>query len=268
MHLETPSGTLHFEDTGGEATTLVLTHGLGGSLANWDDLCARLEGTARIVRWDVPGFGSSPALESPTPAGWARALCDLLDHLAIEQAVICGISMGGVIAQRFALDYPERTQALVPISTSSMVGEAAAASWLARADEVERVGLARVFEASGGPALSYAPSFRASHAEEIAEAAALTAESNDPRSYAAACRAVARYDYTDELAAVRCPTLILQGLEDRLTPPGGSVIMSRQIRGSRLELIEDCGHGIPTEKPERTAELLSELLQSLDASGR
>ena len=65
-----------------------------------------------------------------------------------------------------------------------------------------------------------------------------------------ACRAVSDIDYTADLATITCPTLILQGLEDALTPPGGSVIMSRQIEGSRLVMLENCGHGIPTERPD------------------
>lgn len=157
--------------------------------------------------------------------------------------------MGGVVSQRFALDFPDRTRALILISTSSEVNERAEAGWNARADLIERDGLAKALTPTG-PALSYGKEYRERHAEEIAESARLTIERNDPACYAAACRAVSNIDYTADLETISCPTLILQGLEDALTPPGGSVIMSRRIEGSRLRMLENCGHGIPTERPD------------------
>jgi len=157
--------------------------------------------------------------------------------------------MGGVVSQRFALDFPDRTRALILISTSSEVNERAEAGWNARADLIERDGLAKALTPTG-PALSYGKEYRERHADEILESARLTIERNDAASYAAACRAVSDIDYTADLATITCPTLILQGLEDALTPPGGSVIMSRRIDGAHLVMLENCGHGIPTEKPD------------------
>ncbi len=183
------------------------------------------------------------------PETWASDLTAVLDEVGADGAVIGGISMGGVVSQRFALDFPERTRALILISTSSEVNERAAAGWNVRADVVERDGLAKAL-APTGPALSYGKEYRERHAADIAEAARLTIERNDAACYAAACRAVSDIDYTADLATINRPTLILQGLEDALTPPGGSVIMSRRIPGSRLVMLENCGHAIPTERPD------------------
>ena len=169
--------------------------------------------------------------------------------------------MGGVIAQRFALDFPEMTRALILISTSSEVGPAARDAWRARAALVEREGLAAAL--TPGPALSYSQAYREGHAETIEAAIGTTVASNDPSSYAAACRAVADYTFTAELSAISCPALILQGLSDELTPPGGSVIMARAIPGARMEFIADCGHAIPTEQPEMTFQHLKAFLQAL-----
>ncbi len=248
MKLDTGETTLNCELVG-DGPAVVFTHGLGGSLESWRPAAERLRDRYRVLTWDVRGFGASD--RNPvglSPRLWAADLSALLRALEIERAVIAGISMGGVIAQRFALDHPQQTRALIAISTSSKVGEQARSGWLARAEQVEKLGLATVLAASGGPALSYGKRYRDAHAEEIAAAARLTAERNDPACYAAACRAVSDYDYTAELGAIRCPTLILQGLDDRLTPPGGSVIMSRSIPHARLEMFEECGHSIPTER--------------------
>ena len=72
---------------------------------------------------------------------------------------------------------------------------------------------------------------------------------NDPAAYAATARAFGSYAWTGELGGVRAPTLILQGLEDGLTPPGGSVILSRGIPRARLVMVPGAGHNLPLEMP-------------------
>ena len=234
----------------GSGPVVALTHGLGGHLDSWEPTVAALQDRYTVLTWDVRGFGSSAKRpDDLSPEVWASDLAGLLDEVGADDAVIAGISMGGVISQRFARDFPARTRALILISTSSEVNERAEAGWNARADVIERDGLAKAL-APTGPALSYGKEYRERHAEDIAEAARLTIERNDAASYAAACRAVSNIDYTADLETITCPTLILQGLEDAVTPPGGSVIMSRRIQGSRLVMLENCGHWIPTERPD------------------
>ena len=234
----------------GSGPVVVFTHGLGSHLDAWEQTAATFRDRYTVLTWDVRGFGDSDRRpETMAPETWASDLAAVLDEVGADEAVIGGISMGGVVSQRFALDFPNRTRALILISTSSEVNERAAAGWNARADIVERDGLAKAL-APTGPALSYGKEYRERHAEDIAEAGRLTIERNDAACYAAACRAVSDIDYTADLETVTCPTLILQGLEDALTPPGGSVIMSRRIPGSRLVMLENCGHAIPTERPD------------------
>ena len=241
--------TLRYQ-VAGSGPVVALTHGLGGHLDSWAPTVATLQDRYTVLTWDARGFGRSAKrpddLSSET---WASDLAGLLDEIGADDAVIAGISMGGVISQRFALDFPDRTRALILISTSSEVNERATAGWNARADLIERDGLGPALTPTG-PSLSYGKEYRERHADDIAEATRLTIERNDPACYAAACRAVSDIDYTADLAAITCPTLILQGLEDALTPPGGSVIMSRRIRGARLIMLEHSGHGIPFERPD------------------
>ncbi len=235
----------------GSGPVVALTHGLGGHLDSWEPTVATLQDRYTVLTWDVRGFGrSAKRPDDLSPETWASDLAGLLDEIGADDAVIAGISMGGVISQRFALDFPDRTRALILISTSSEANERATAGWHARADLIELDGLGPALTPTG-PSLSYGKEYRERHADDIAEAARLTIERNDPACYAAACRAVSDIDYTADLATITCPTLILQGLEDGLTPPGGSVIMSRRIRGARLIMLEHCGHGIPAERPDR-----------------
>ena len=73
---------------------------------------------------------------------------------------------------------------------------------------------------------------------------------SDPSCYAKAALAMSNYNYNAELDRICCPTLIIVGDEDILTPPGGSVRMSRLIPGSKLVILKGCGHVPYVEEPE------------------
>ena len=253
---------LHYEQEG-QGSDLVLIHGLGGSLQEWDSFMPELSRTHRVLRWDVRGFGQSDKPAGPyTPQLFARDLAGLVRTLGIAKTHVAGISMGGVIAQRFALDYPELLSSLTLISTSSEVSEAARAAWEKTATIIEQRGFSSNTEAAQRV---FAPSFAKSSPHAIQAMAERTA-ANDPRAYAAAARAIGSYNWTAELGRIQAPTLILQGREDVLTPPGGSVKLSRGIPRARLLMIPDCGHVVPVEKPLLFQQTLLAFLAGVDFS--
>jgi 3-oxoadipate enol-lactonase len=230
----------------GDGTPLVLTHGLGDDLRFWDGVASELAKYHLLLRWDVRGFGASDKPAGPYSAAlFAADLAALLDVLGLERAHVGGISMGGVIAQRFALDHPNRVRSLVLTSTSSEVGPRGMANWQRLADSIERRGFGT---SAHDASRSFSAGFAARQPEIVAAAGRQTA-TNDPRAYAAAARAMSDYHWTAELARLRAPVLILQGLEDQLTPPGGSVRMNRALPASRLLMIPDTGHNVPLEQP-------------------
>jgi pimeloyl-ACP methyl ester carboxylesterase len=238
---------LHYELAGESGPLVVLTHGLGGRLDFFAPHVDALTARHRVLRWDLRGAGGSETPPGPySPTLFAQDLAALLEALGENGAYVVGHSGGGVVAQRFALDFPERTRGLVLASTSSEVGEKASAAWHRLADTIERDGF--------GPAdrepdpRGFGPAFAAAHPDVVRELAARTRE-NDPRAYAASARAFGAYNWTDELERVTAPTLILQGLADRMTPPGGSVILSRRLPSARLVMVPDAGHNLPIEMP-------------------
>jgi pimeloyl-ACP methyl ester carboxylesterase len=230
----------------GSGSDLVLIHGLGADLHIWDGEAADFARFHRVLRFDVRGFGASDKPPGPySPALFARDLDRLCGACGIDSAHVLGISMGGVIAQRFALDCPARVRSLVLVSTSSEVGTKSIAAWQRLADFIEREGFdARTADASR----AVSPAFAVRHPEVVADLGRRNAAC-DPKGYAAAARAVSDYNWTAELPRVLVPTLILQGLEDQLTPPGGSVKMSRAVPHARLLLLADAGHNLPIEQP-------------------
>src|SRR5262245_40686774 len=140
MHVIVDGLRLHYSQEG-QGTELFFIHGLGGSLHDWDACIAEFARHHRVSRWDARGCGESdkppgpysPQLFAHDLAGWFRA-CE------IPRAHIAGISMGGMIAQRFALDFPEHVTSLTLMSTSSEVGPQAQAAWEKTASVIEQRG--------------------------------------------------------------------------------------------------------------------------------
>ena len=251
---------LHYEQEG-QGTDLLLIHGLGMSLRDWDQCTPGLAKHHRVLRVDVRGFGQSDKPLGPySPQLFARDVAGVMRACQITCAHVVGISMGGVIAQRLGLHFPELVQSMTLISTSSEVNAQAQADWEALATGVERQG----FSAAEGMAdRLHAASFTQAYPERVRHRQRLTA-ANDPQAFAAAARAVSAFNWTADLKRVQVPTLILQGLEDVLTPPGGGVKMSRSLPQSRLLLIPECGHFVPDEKPDVFTTALLAFLAEVD----
>jgi len=231
----------------GQGTDLILIHGLGGSLHDWDTIAPVLTQHHRVLRWDVRGCGKSDKPAGPySPQLFARDLTEICRTVGISRAHVAGISMGGVIAQRFVLDSPELVRSLTLMSTSSEVGEQAQKAWRKMADSIEQRGF------SANPdfaARIFTPGFAQANPEQVKTMAERMA-TNNPHAYAAAARAIGAFNWTAELGRIHVPTLILQGRDDVLTPPGGAVKLSRGIVHSRLLMLPECGHVMTMEKTE------------------
>jgi len=237
---------LRYALAGDGPRAVVLTHGLGSDLEFWTPHVEALAKHYRVLRWDLRGAGGSARPPGPySPALFAQDLAALLDRLEIGEAHVVGHSGGGVVSQRFALDFPARVRSLVLVSTSSEVNERASRAWQRLADVVEQRGFG--IDAGAEPR-GFSAAFAAARPDVVAELTRRT-RANDPAAYAATARAFGSYAWTAELGGVRAPTLIVQGLEDALTPPGGSVILSRGIPRSRLLMVPGAGHNLPLEMP-------------------
>lgn len=252
---------LAFRQEGSSGPAIVLVHGLGGSRRSWDALVPLLAREARVLVPDLRGCGESSRGEAPyTLARAADDILGLVRGLQWSPVVLVGHSLGGVIVQEIITRNPAEVAAAVLVSTSSRLGEQATANWLRLADAVERKGLSDSPQAA---ARGYSARFVAEHPDVVAEHARRSA-ATDRRVYAEQARAASAYRYDEQLAAVRCPVLVLQGLDDRMTPPGGSVLLHRALpAGNRLEMIEGAGHNLPLEAPEAVARLILDFVHGL-----
>ncbi len=249
---------LSYETYGDSGEWLVLCHGLGAGLRSMRAPAQRLSDKYRVLIWDNRGIGDSdvaPEGQGYTIAEHARDLANLMDALGIDRALIQGTSWGGVLALRFALDFPEKTRALIVDSSSAEVNERAAQNWITRGEIMLK----------GGPeAARSAPS-------GLTDAGARTdtpvrqvppGPPPDPRAYYETCKAIASLlesPMTPELARLDVPTLAIVGENDQVAGVGGTVKLSRVIPGARLVIVKDCGHGVIGQAPDVFREALEEL---------
>ncbi|MFD7499139.1 alpha/beta fold hydrolase [Streptomyces sp. NPDC059832] len=237
---------------------LVLGPSLGTSRRIWDAHRDFLNGRFRVLRYDLPGHGSSPtaALGHPAPgattvARLADSVLELVDQQGRDTFAYAGISLGGAIGIQLALAYPGRVTALGLICTSAHFGGRTA--WRERADLVRRSGMA--------------PLVRSSPSRWFAEPA--TADSPfgrtlldgltrvEPDGYAACCEALATFDVRTDLHTLGAPTWVLGGTRDVATPVEHARELADAIPRADLR-IADCGH-LAVEAPEAVEALLCEL---------
>jgi 3-oxoadipate enol-lactonase len=253
----TADARIHVEVHGSAAgAPIVLIHGLGGNVRSWGATAAALGRARRVAVVELRGCGESErgsaAITIPTLADDVAAV---IDHLAAGRCHLVGHSLGGVVAQDLLVRHPQRCAGAVLVSTSSKVGSQAAEGWRRLADVVEQRGA--VGEA--GSARAFSAAFAADHPDVVTEQGQISA-SADPKVYAAQARAASAYDYSEALVAVENPVLVLQGLADRMTSPGGSVLLSRALPHSQLELVEGVGHNLHIEMGDRFVDVVLDFL--------
>ncbi len=112
----------------GSGPALVLLHGIGGSLAAWDQVLPQLaRAGAHVIALDLPGHGGSGRSHGDYSLGsLACTVRDLMDHLDLDRAVLVGHSLGGGIAMQFTYQFPERVEGLVLVASGGLGREASA----------------------------------------------------------------------------------------------------------------------------------------------
>jgi 3-oxoadipate enol-lactonase len=231
----------------------VLGNSLGTSRAVWDPQVPALAAHFRLLRYELPGHGGSPAPAGPyTIAQLGGAVRALMDVHGVDRAAYCGISLGGMVGMWLAATTPERISALGLICTSAYLPPAS--GWLARADLVREAGMASI----RGPSIGrwFAPAF-ARREPGVAAAFGADLERTDPGGYAGCCAAIAAMDLRPHLADIIAPTIVIAGTDDSATPPAhGALIAIRAGGNARLRVIRGAAHLANVAAPGEVAALL------------
>ena len=247
--IDTGGIRMAYELSGPEgAPVACLNHCFGSDLHYWDRHLAAFEGF-RVLRYDTRGHGGSDAPSGPY---WLEMLAadvaGLQDALGIERVHFCGVSLGGQIAQTFALDYPERIASLLLVNTTCEYSEDQVALWRARARQVLEEGI---------EALHAALMARWFTDEAVAEQPpgyrymADAIRRFPPRSFAAAVEAMCHLHTTPRLPRIAAPTLVIGTPEDPGAPREVTEKMARLIPNASLEWLTPGRHLASLEHPER-----------------
>jgi 3-oxoadipate enol-lactonase len=242
----------------GPGDPVLLLHGIGGSADSFTDQFAALSAGHRVVAWDAPGYARSADPETaPGMAGYAAAAAALLRERGAAPAHVVGVSWGGVIATRLALDHPEVVRSLVLVDSTRGSGRTAeqATAMRRRAAELADVGAAAFAQARAPKLVS------AEAPKELAERVA-TAMARSIRlpGYAYAAASMAETDHSDVLGRLSVPTLVIAGDRDVVTGVAESQAIAADIPGARLRVIEGAGHLSNVERPDEFNRLVLEFL--------
>jgi 3-oxoadipate enol-lactonase len=246
----------HYELSGpSDAPALVLANSLGTSTAMWDPQVAALSERFRVVRYDHRGHGGSPLPPSPYDIGdLGRDVVELLDHLEIERASLCGVSLGAMVGMWLGAHAPERIERLVLCCTAAHLPPAPA--WADRAAAVRAAGTtAVVADAVLGRWLT--PDGAARDPQRLARRRAMLV-ATPAEGYAACCGVIERLDLRGELASIAAPTLAIAGAEDPATPPPYLREIADGIAGARLEVLEGAAHLANLERADAVTRLIVE----------
>jgi pimeloyl-ACP methyl ester carboxylesterase len=249
MYLSTNGTRLYYIDVGQPSgPPIVLVHGFPLSHEMWTSQIEVLKNVYRVVAWDLRGQGRSEVGDGQfTLEFLVDDLIALLDHLKIEQAVLCGLSMGGYVCLRTVERNTQRVSGLILCDTKSEADSNEAK--LARGASIKAIKRNGI-EAYSDAFLKGALSPTSLRDRNVVETMAKIIRQNHALGLCGTLLALAgRTDTTSFLSKIEVPTLILVGEQDTITPPEHSRRMQSLIQSSTLQIIPQAGHMTNMENP-------------------
>ena len=239
----------------GSGTPLVLTHGYSASLEMWLEQVPPLSAKYRLVMYDSRGHGKTTAPADMEQYSLARDyVADelaLMDHLGIEQAYIGGLSMGGMIAQEFAIQHPDRVKALLLFDTGPGMGAVAQdAERMAQFTKMREMmqtiartkGMSAIIDAMRNSPLAMSAATRGTVIPDSVRRHVDNMKQMSVDGYLGGSKAMQDWPGSlDRLHEIAVPTLVLVGEQDNLL--AASRAIHSKIAGSRFVLLRNSGHG-------------------------
>lgn len=251
-------GHLHYEELGCGQPVLLI-HGFTNYGLAWaPQLAVLVHAGYRVILPDLHGHGASaPAKSLCTVADLAADMVGLLDHLAVDCAALCGLSLGGMVALQLTLEWPDRVAAaVVANSRSSFVGpemRAMVDGWTALL--LQEDGARKRLRATW-PMLVNEPFQNSPTGNAVFEAWARVLEHVPGSSLCHVARGMNRFDLRRGLGSVRAPVLVISGEHDRLFSPDHGRDISSEIAGSKFAVISGAGHLSNLDSPDEFNQLL------------
>lgn len=252
-------GAMIYWDEQGQGEPLLLIMGLGVSSHMWYRTRPLLAERFRTIALDNRGVGQSDVPPGPYSIPlMASDAAAVLDAAGVESAHVFGISMGGMIAQEFALQYPKRVLSLTLGCTSAGGTTAVRADKEATQMLMERSNMTRKEALEAPIPFIYNP---ATPRERIDEDVAIRRRWF-PRAeaYSAQLQGILAWEAYSRIAAIRVPTLVVHGELDRLVPPGNGKLIAERIPRAKLVMIPHASHLFVTDQPEASHQAILNFL--------
>ncbi|MFB9983698.1 3-oxoadipate enol-lactonase [Mesorhizobium kowhaii] len=252
--------TLHHRriETNGSAHPIVFINSLGTDFRIWDQVLSILDGEMPLLVYDKRGHGLSDIGDIRSIDDHVDDLSALIDHFGLGKVVLCGLSVGGMIAQGLYARRPEIVEAMILCDTAHKIGTTE--SWNTRISIVERHGIEAI--ADGVMKVWFTPDFHVARAADLAGCRNMLTRQALP-DYVGTCIAVRDADFTDSARRIAVPTLCIAGDQDGSTPPDLVRSLAALIPGARFEIIRDAGHIPCVEQPEALTALIRNFIASL-----
>ena len=243
------AGTRIYWTEQGHGEPLLLVMGLGYTHEMWHRTAPVLSKQFRTILFDNRGVGQSDVPPGPYAiASMADDAAAVLDAAGVERAHVFGISMGGMIAQEFALRHPQRVNKLVlgctacggprAVRAASMVNNVLLNRVNLPPDQLVRAIVPFIYDEHTDPRLI-------DEDIEIRKRAIPTAE-----GYLAQLMGILSWRSDDRLANIQAPTLVIHGESDRLVPIGNGEVIAQSIPGAKWVALADASHIFTTDQPE------------------
>lgn len=247
MQIESNGSTFHCRVDGDRGPWVMLSHGLATDFTMWDELTVALRDRYRVLRYDARGHGASAAPEGDYTLDMLVAdAAGLLDAFEIDTAHVCGLSMGGMVAQGLLLDHPKRIKSAVIADSRHTTTPAFTTSWVERARVVRQGGTAAVVPST---VERWSSAGLADRNPAVVARMERMIRRTSADGYCGCAAALARLNYGHRLGEIAQPTLLICGDEDHGAPPENTRQMHAMIAGSRFLIVEQAGHIANMEQP-------------------
>lgn len=241
----------------GSGPALVLVSGLGGLGEYWAPLVEALSNAFRVLTYDHRGAGASSRTDTAyTLQEMTADLLAVIDDLGEERVILMGHSTGGVLAQRVAIEHPDRVKRLVLSATWARPCAYFRRLFECRLETLEAAGIGAYTRQS--ELFLHTPRWLATHSPQAPRS--MPRDAFAEQILRRKIGAILTHDSLDRLPALRCPTMAIVAADDAVTPPHLSREMAQRIPGCRLEVLPAGGHYALHEQPESYTRSIAEFL--------
>ena len=229
--------------------TLVFIHGAGGTGAFWQDQVEGLAACANTIALDLPGHGTSDGTGKLNTDDYAQSVVDFINAIQPPTPIVCGLSLGGAIAQQLLLDFPDLFKAGILINTGAKLRVAP-----------------EIFDAienNFNGYLNMIIKLVASPATDTDRLQRFKQDSQQcgPEILLMDFGACDRFDVMQRVASITAPVLIVTAEDDQVTPPKYGDFLEGSISNASRAHIRDAGHILPLEKPEELNKAIADFLK-------